>query len=129
MKKEIADRWIELLESGLGQTRSALKRYHLDAPRYCCLGVLCELAVQDGIVEERLVSSAPKIAKFGAVDNPGDESVIVLPAAVMKWAGIATDIGEFDAGERVRQNLANLNDSGQSFREIAEVIRQHWAEL
>lgn len=128
MKKEIADRWIELLESGLDQTRSALKRYRLDAPHYCCLGVLCELAVQDGVVEERLVS-VPRIAKFGAVGNPGDESVIVLPAAVIKWAGMNTEVGEFDAGERERQNLANLNDSGYSFHEIAEVIRQHWEEL
>lgn len=44
--KELRTKWLENLRSGkYEQGRSALKQYN----KYCCLGVLCETAIQLGI--------------------------------------------------------------------------------
>lgn len=49
MKKEIADKWIAALESGeYKQGQNVLRS---DDGFYCCLGVLCELAVKEGVIK------------------------------------------------------------------------------
>ena len=114
MKKEIADRWIEALESGeYKQTTGALQ----NNKGFCCLGVLCDLAVKDGHVTKRIHPS-------GAVEY--DQSCSILPESVMIWAGMSDTNGKLLNGTYLTQ----LNDErGYSFKDIADEIREEWETL
>lgn len=51
MKKEIADKWVAALRSGnYKQTTGMLNRNN---ESFCCLGVLCEIAIKDGVELEK----------------------------------------------------------------------------
>ena len=52
MKQEIKQQWITALRSGnYPQGRGYLRRIDDDGKEgYCCLGVLCELAVNAGVI-------------------------------------------------------------------------------
>jgi hypothetical protein len=45
MNKEIADKWIEALRSGEYEQGIASLQ---SGGRFCCLGVLCDLAIKEG---------------------------------------------------------------------------------
>ena len=50
-RREVYQRWISALRSGkYKQERGRLKvtNYHNEVERFCCLGVLCDLASKDG---------------------------------------------------------------------------------
>lgn len=114
MKRSIARKWAEMLESGeIKQAKGQLRK----GDAMCCLGVLCNLHAQDNPE----YAAAQKYKKYygGNSDTP--------PQAVLEWAGLATDLpytAEHPKG------LANLNDNeGYSFEQIAKIIRKHWKEL
>ena len=114
MKRDIAERWTAALRSGkFAQTQGALHTSH----GYCCLGVLCELAVEDGVVRDRTISH------FGAGqwEVSYDTASGLLPHSVMAWADIKDCGGAFDN----HQALSSLNDHGHDFDEIADVIEEH----
>ena len=119
--KDVMNKWIEALESGdYAQTRGALGVDGLEGgkPSFCCLGVLCELAVQEGIIPDPLRGDAENATRlYGEAGNSG-----ALPVEVRKWAGLATNNGTYDGADK---NLVGLNDSyGYSFEQIASVIRE-----
>lgn len=117
MNEEIKQQWLTALRSDeYPQTDGYLR----DEQGYCCLGVLCDLAVQAGVVE-----------CFKTADDPfyrynADESV--LPKEVIKWAGLdhsdpyVTVEDGWDA--EARSQLSELNDSGMSFADIADLIEK-----
>lgn len=102
MNASIKARWVERLRSGrYAQTKSSLTNDSQDA--FCCLGVLCTIAEDDGIV---------KRADW--------EHGSTLPEAVQTWAGI----GEADPvidGRHTRASAAN--DHGAKFPDIATAIQ------
>lgn len=56
--------------------------------RYCCLGVLCDLAVKAGVITMRASSNGHFLfGQFGQ-DARADYSETQLPQAVQKWAGL-----------------------------------------
>jgi hypothetical protein len=140
MIKEIADRWVEALRSGnYPQGRWEL---HTDDDRYCCLGVLCELAVRDMVI-------SPPVKMSFRHWYAGETKV--PPPVVWQWAGmfdglartvthrmlkekfgdkiaspLYPDNGE---GDNVTFNLASLNDSGVPFTVIADIIEEYWEDL
>jgi hypothetical protein len=96
---------------------------------YCCLGVLCEVAVRAGVIPEPVYND-------GCYTYQGNGDV--LPVAVVAWAGV--DRAGSLQGIRVMMpiewdlnpysgqsynSLAELNDHGMSFQEIAYVIEAH----
>lgn len=120
MNREIRDQWTAALRSGeFRQGRQRLVTHSADPdepPKYCCLGVLCELA-----------------ARAGAIP-PADGNLYlncfdVLPDEVVAWSGIRSrnplvDTGsDSHIGSRTR-TLAELNDAGLSFAEIADIIER-----
>jgi hypothetical protein len=126
MDQDIKKRWTDALRSGsYGQTQNWLR----DSTGYCCLGVLCEIAVQDGVVVQEDGSY------FDPYD-PEDFSAEELPQAVIKWASLEdTDFSENPlsdvryTGSVVRPpgrefaHLSELNDDlGYDFKRIADVI-------
>jgi len=135
MNKEIAKIWTAALRSGeYGQATGVLVEINpADGEKvgYCCLGVLCDLAVKAGVP---ISVDGPTLCE---ADDPDDEeywngveydsSDALLPDSVMKWAGLRSDDGKlFGSGDGFYGNendtLAARNDGGASFAEIAELI-------
>lgn len=119
MKKKIMKKWVEALRSGeFEQGESYLDRNG----KYCCLGVLCALAVNEGVVR---VSESAYTGTYDYGDCRMDGS---LPKEVMKWSEIKTDMGVL-ASSGGKTSLATMNDQGVSFKEISRIIEQNWKEL
>ena len=112
MNKKIKKQWLEALRSGkYRQTKEALK----DDDGYCCLGVLCNL-VKDRVGEDF----------DGHKDYEGDsEKVGYLfmgklfypPEKILKLARISI---------KGAKKLANLNDDGNTFEQIANHIDRYY---
>lgn len=124
-------RWVAALRSGdFPQTKGALSRpgtTTYDRPGFCCLGVLCELAADDGII--RRVSFSPEMNGYVAPRPNSDEEYTetsILPPIVVKWAGLDTSFGlEWDTDDgHGSESLANLNDNGADFDRIADIIEE-----
>ena len=114
MRKEIADKWVEALRSGeYGQLKGGLA--NVDRSQHCCLGVLCELAIKDG-VSVYLEPDQPTHASWIRFDD----LLGALPERVGTWAGMTISKGRV---------LAAMNDAGKSFAEIADVIESDWETL
>ena len=115
MKKAIAEKWVAALRSGeYKQHRGMLAND--ERTEHCCLGVLCELAIKEGVKVE--VDMRPYYAYF-------DERVAGLPDKVQNWSGVSTAEGLLNGGLA----LAALNDRNWPFEQIADVIEKHWKEL
>lgn len=118
MDSEIKEKWVAALRGGeFEQGQGALSEYG----NYCCLGVLCELAVKDGVIEK---CDGINVAKVFY-----DSEVAVLPGRVVTWAGLGDENPCVDVSEgRVtcQVALAELNDGmygpAWSFAQIADVI-------
>lgn len=137
LKPEIKRRWVEALRSGsYKQGKSVLTVESCHGQRFCCLGVLCDLAENDKI--GRWVGDT-----FVGADDLRSSSY--LPLAVANWAfdvnsadsdemedgdifldrisDPRVDVGTYEDGTRQTRTLSSLNDSGNyDFRGIAELI-------
>lgn len=117
MNPEIKRQWLDRLRSGeYVQTKFALK----DREGYCCLGVLCEVAVDNNAIK---YYPGPN---WGYAKNDLEflRSKGTPPKEVAFWAGLdAVDpIVQYD-GEEYR--LARLNDIVElTFEEIADLIEE-----
>lgn len=127
MRAEVAEAWIAALRSGeYTQTQGHLKYEWMDDVRYCCLGVLCELAIQDGVAVD--VRQDGSTVLFN-----GEEAI--LPENVQLWAGLKTCTGiVLDSDEDARTSLSAyelsaMNDHGDDFDTIAKVIEENVARL
>lgn len=115
-KPEIKAEWIKRLRSGqYKQGRKCL----CCAGRHCCLGVLAEIAVEQGVCEKHTGNKNTPTQFDGRID--------FVPASVAKWAGLRNSSGGYSGDF---QSLANLNDKyGKTFLEIADIIESHPAGL
>lgn len=133
MNEEIKRDWLAEIRSGkYQQGRGVLHNREEDT--YCCLGVLCELAVKQGVaVKEGW--NAYTGALISAYSKPGaiEHSTAILPEVVMEWAGLDSQnpdlVGSFGlVNEDEREgtsSLGYLNDHGKNFEEIADIIEEH----
>jgi hypothetical protein len=109
MKQEIKEKWIATLRSGkYKQGAGHLRNNDL----YCCLGVLCDIYAKENQLnwEKDTKNATYKLLT----------SYAILPVEVYRWAetkGQNPIIGE--------SNLADLNDIGKTFKEIADLIEIH----
>ena len=112
MNPEIKERWIAALESGdYPKTKGVLK----DEEGYCCLGVLCEIAIQDGVIKKIPPNNRQNyMSKVGAF----------LPRKVAKWAGIK-DVShpKSDPDSSEQGKLAAHNDLSEDFSTVIQVIK------
>jgi hypothetical protein len=132
VKPEIKARWLAALRSGeYVQGHEALRAFSCPpfggaedvTEVYCCLGVLCDLAARDGVVEWDGIDvhyTDPQRGREHWENN-------VLPLPVMVWAGLAEDNPRVacEVGGYTSANLATLNDShGLDFSELADCIEE-----
>lgn len=111
MKPAILKKWVKALRSGrYKQGKHSLKIIN-GIPRYCCLGVLCDLHAK------------AKGNKWKENEYLGAENI--LPAEVVIWAGLGRAnpklVGEFLDKDCT---AAGINDSGKRFKTIAKLIEQ-----
>lgn len=118
MNTEIAQRWVEALKSGEYEQGYG---YLNKNDKFCCLGVLCELAVHDGILEPAEYSPESGYKMYDHIHAS------FLPPAVASWAGMESDNGQnYDTGE----TLVYLNDTSLlSFAQLAAYIHENAERL
>lgn len=123
MNPEIKEQWVAALRSG--EYEQGAEYLHRD-DTFCCLGVLCDLAVKAG---------APEVKEYR---HPGDSvslydgSGTTLPSSVVEWAGLSCSdpLLVFEYGEMNEcLPVSEFNDSGVTFdgdgftfNEIADLI-------
>ncbi len=130
MKKEIAERWIDKLRNGnIPQLIGILGMVN---GRRCCLGVLCDIAVEDGIIGTlNTDQSTPRdplhpgpIANKVLYGTKLDD--MVLPEEVIEWAEMNSNSGEIASNGAT---LAAMNDNGVPFTAIADIIEKNVDKL
>ena len=126
MNKEIKQKWIKALRSGRytqGKLSLREKNYYAKPgkpgkPSFCCLGVLCEVAIKEGVIKD------PK--KYDIYDMtylyPGINRDQLLPSKVADWAGLNSVNPTVESPLGTITSLAELNDGGYNFNEIAGII-------
>lgn len=109
-QEQLRTEWIARLRSGkYQQTRSCL---HIPGEGHCCLGVACEILVEEGRMTRGpdLELSKPQAMFDGS-------STLLSPEAVTAF-GLRDGAGSCAIGER--SSLTSLNDYGRTFDEIAD---------
>jgi hypothetical protein len=131
MNPKIKKLWTDALRSG--DYLQGKQKLNFDG-RFCCLGVLCDLAVKDGAIP------AGHVHGDGVVSYAGHHNR--LPPEVICWAGLEARVREEGSGSwdweidgstvpldllapTPRESLATVNDGGALFSEIADIIEEH----
>lgn len=115
MNSDIKARWIAALRSG--EYRQGTRKLH-QGDLFCCLGVLCDIAVKDGVID-------PPTRVFDMDDIfEYEHSTDVLPDKVVEWAWLPSGNPTPPGDERM--SLAMMNDTGSSFTEIADFIEEYF---
>ena len=117
MNARIKKMWTDALRSG--HYRQG-KTYLNHRGRFCCLGVLTDLYIQQD-------PSHRKWRDYGTGDGTmsfqGDAQLI--PQDVVEWAGLMGNSPIVKVGESPkRKSLTELNDKGTSFETIADFIEK-----
>jgi hypothetical protein len=125
MNPDIKNEWVTRLRSGeYKQGTGALNR----GGSYCCLGVLCEIGVEKGILSKEYAGPGARYMdeyEFTALDNEYDASSELLPEAAREWAGLEDSnpyVSYLDDDDEMYNGLAEVNDNGLTFAEIADLI-------
>lgn len=152
MNPEIKAEWVaKLRDPSTQQTKGVLNRIVEDVVyRYspdsrevlpvgmCCLGVLCEIAVEQGVIEHfHSDDEEPGVIGYATAERGSDRILRetgVLPREVAIWAGVNHNpsvplpedapLPEDVKAERDQATLAYLNDQGTPFPVLADLIEK-----
>lgn len=119
MNPEVKALWIADLRSGKHlQITGALHLVSL-TEGFCCLGRLCEIAIEQGVNVTTSIDPAGSVIKY-------DNFAGVLPEIVVDWAGLDSDtvVLQLPAYTPIG-SLISANDDGFTFEQIADIIE--WA--
>jgi hypothetical protein len=119
MNAEIAQKWAAKLRSGDYKQGTG---YLNNEDQFCCLGVLCELAIEEGVPVTKFTQRIESYYKRSRYDGEEYE----LPTVVQEWADMRDPRGTFKApGEVLFRSLTQLNDAQTSFSVIADYIDRY----
>jgi hypothetical protein len=125
LKPAVKKAWTEALRSGrYTQGRETLRSNY---DKFCCLGVLCELATAQGVIPPAVKNDIWGDFSYGD-KHFGDLRSGTLPVSVQDWA-----YEDFDPADRQLSDpmlgdwcASDWNDAHEaSFEEIADLIEQH----
>lgn len=125
MNARVKELWTKALRSGkYPQDRGYLRTKQ----GYCCLGVLCDLAVIEGVIPQPQ-DTDPDDNEMGWYYYGTSALDDVLPQEVAEWAGLKNP-GYPEDNPLVTVNdsvtsLAELNDDGYTFARIADIIEEN----
>lgn len=142
MNTQIKEKWVNALRSGeYPQIQGNLR----SPDGYCCLGVLCDLYAKEHSVEWTRMDydnnndvidipesqfSSWQFGDFFEDCYYFESEEGVLPKVVSKWAGLSNNgnpelqVPLDESYEETTKSLMDLNDSGISFSEIADLIEK-----
>lgn len=130
MKKDIKDRWVTALRSGdYPQGTGYLQTIDKHGSRFCCLGVLCDLAEQDGVVKQaEPIANVDGEEAHVVYPDPSPTAInkkaaFALPRVVKEWSGLDST-HPLLSGRGGFYDLIDLNDEGTPFEEIADIIEE-----
>lgn len=129
MNQEIKQKWVEALRSGEyeqgdGRLVSVIKE--TGKPKYCCLGVLCDLYIKENPAYSWTKTDKPQYSSVVYDSLQLFDENLYLPQTVMDWAGIDTKTGVFLEDDGVQQILSSLNDNGVDFEKISKKIEKYF---
>jgi hypothetical protein len=119
---ELRKKWIAALRSGRYEQGQVYLKSKIG---YCCLGVAAE------VVGEEFQQMSFEPEEWYLIDDDGLAEYSLLPYRVTKAYGLRGSIGNFlesvDLGrsDSITDSLADMNDRGFTFSEIANFIEQH----
>jgi hypothetical protein len=108
LKQEIKDRLVNLLESG-DYKKGKNFLYHAQTDTHCPLGVLIEMAIEDGVYEPEV-----KVANNGR-KYLGNCFASILNDEILGWSGLKAD----DAA-----TIARINDNSDEFGPAITFIKE-----
>lgn len=116
--KERRAKLVEALRSGkYQQGKAALEIIGEEQRTYCCLGVACRVAEENGLVLS--IKHHDNLVLF-------DDNLGTLPSSVRQWYGFSTEEGEFDPEDdptMLPVSLIEANDIHNfTFDMIADLI-------
>jgi hypothetical protein len=115
MNPEIKTEWVTALRSG--QYKQGVAALRSGEDEFCCLGVLCEIAVKHGVIE-------PAAGGGDGEDYSYEARTAFLPPVVAGWAELADPMGEIRDEGHLVADLAGMNDGLNSFELIADTIEE-----
>lgn len=137
MNQEIKEQWVTALRSGDYRQGSNVLHRKVDGEhQYCCLGVLCDIALKAGV---DLRHNPTADCQCTTCQQEGvrmyDGYDDFLPPKVATWAGLESinprttesiaDPGSSIPGVTIdNATLSYLNDNGKTFSEIADIIER-----
>lgn len=120
MDTRIAEKWVDALRSEkYQQGTGCLKQTKNQQDKFCCLGVLADIAIKEG-----LKINVKQLYERTIFGDRGD----YLPTEVQKWANMKTPSGYFTK-DNITNTLSYINDGGTKFDEIATIIEDNIEEL
>lgn len=123
---ENAEKWVAALESGeYEQAKNVLHRKTEDGDSFCCLGVACDVAIKNGLTVD-VEEGEDREGGFVRYNGIGH----FLPSEVASWLGVRTNAGYYrKPNSHSGDDLASHNDKGDSFADIAKIIRSEPKDL
>jgi hypothetical protein len=110
--RENREKWLKALESGrYSQAEAQLRYLSGKNASYCCLGVLCNLHKD----KENKWDSETFVTHLYGV--PDAEFYEMPPADILKKVNLPQSLAD---------TLAEMNDNGKTFKEIAAFLRKKW---
>jgi len=127
MDSSLKQKWVRALRSGKYKQASGQLKTE---DGFCCLGVLCDVydstnwtVAADNDLGEAYQEWHYKISKLGGYTSIMKD---VLPDEVVDAAGLDLQNPEVPYGiDGTRTSLAQLNDTGATFAQIADLIETH----
>lgn len=106
----VKELWVDALRSGeYKQAKAALHKTENGKDSFCCLGVLCDIAVKHLVIDEPILWSNRAIGVYTY-----DGVSILLPRRVTHWSGVS---------QGAESILVGMNDDDENdFEEIAKYI-------
>ena len=133
MNSEIKATWVAALRSGEYEQGSSRLR---NGNHFCCLGVLCDIAVKAGIGEwSHTIADGDEFmipTLLGSADDSdyfykaeGDVPTVgLLSHTIIQWAGLEVNNPSVQLNNR-KEALTCLNDIlGFDFKRIADIIEE-----
>lgn len=99
---------------------------------YCCLGVACEVAMENGLpLSTRIIGAdfGKSIFSYSDPLDQSDYSWRVLPRTVQTWYEFSETDPLVNLEWWQSSTLAHLNDDGFSFTEIADIIERNFISM
>jgi hypothetical protein len=131
MNPEIKQKWVDALRSGEYSQSDGKLRSHQG---FCCLGVLCDLYSQEPLTKGWKFKEAFEEENTQAKDYwYFDGESEFLPESVKEWAGLGfnnpqvkVELEEDEEALFYFDEIANLNDAGYTFPQLANIIEDQF---